>query len=626
MKMANLQQGSPEWHAHRAKHFNASDAPAMLGCSPYQSRRDLLRKCATGIEPEVDAATAARFANGHRLEAIARPLAEEIVGEPLYAVTGVSGRLSASFDGLTLGQEKGWEHKALNDALRFVFERDEELPLHYRVQMEHQMIVSGAAEVLFQCTKADGGGTITEEYHRWYQSDPALRQQILDGWDQFGRDLEAYQPKDAPPPAPVGVSPETLPALRIEVQGTVIFSNLVAFRETAITAIRGVNRSLTTDQDFADAELSVKWCREVETRIEAAKAHALSQTASIDELFRTLDAIADESRRVRLDLEREVKARKEEARAKIVAKGQQAIREHVGQVNRDLAPHSLPATAMPDLASAIKGKRSLRQMEDAVDSIVAATKISQDAIARVIRANVATYGRLAAGHEVLFPDLQAHIGKPADDFAELVQGRIARHQAAEEARRLREDVARAAREQADLAAAEAEAAARVERDRREAEERVQAVAKLDAADQPAEEPATLNLGEVCDRLGFTVSAGFVKDTLGITPAATVRRSVMFTERQFGEICGRLSIHARECANHWRIVKVIDDATTARELGQIGDQIAGAATVRELGQIGDRIDRDESDGYLTEAHADALRAAIDSRHQGIEPRKEVTNAP
>jgi predicted phage-related endonuclease len=38
------------------------------------------------------------------------------------------------------------------------------------------------------------------------------------------------------------------------------------------------------------------------TRLEAAKQHALSQTASIDALFRAMDEISAETRRVRLDL------------------------------------------------------------------------------------------------------------------------------------------------------------------------------------------------------------------------------------------------------------------------------------------------------------------------------------
>ncbi|WP_034930819.1 YqaJ viral recombinase family protein, partial [Candidatus Accumulibacter vicinus] len=116
MKIHELIQGSPEWQAYRASHFNASDAPTMMGCSPYKTRAQLLREMHTGVAGDIDIATKKRFDNGHRAEALARPLAEEFIGAELYPVTGSEGRLSASFDGLTLDESEGFEHKAMNDA------------------------------------------------------------------------------------------------------------------------------------------------------------------------------------------------------------------------------------------------------------------------------------------------------------------------------------------------------------------------------------------------------------------------------------------------------------------------------------------------------------------------------
>lgn len=87
MKTLNLQQGSPEWLAARAKMFTASEAPAMMGASPYMTRNELLHQKHTGIQKEVDAATQRVFDNGHRVEALARPIAEQIIGEELYPVT-----------------------------------------------------------------------------------------------------------------------------------------------------------------------------------------------------------------------------------------------------------------------------------------------------------------------------------------------------------------------------------------------------------------------------------------------------------------------------------------------------------------------------------------------------------
>ena len=139
----NLVQGSEAWHAYRATHFNASDAPAMLGISPYKTRTQLLHELHTGLAPEVDAATQSRFDAGHAAEAAARPIAEQEVGEDLYPVVGSEGKLSASFDGLTMDGRIVWEHKLMNVDLADSLSRGI-IPDSYRPQLEQQLMVSGA--------------------------------------------------------------------------------------------------------------------------------------------------------------------------------------------------------------------------------------------------------------------------------------------------------------------------------------------------------------------------------------------------------------------------------------------------------------------------------------------------
>src|SRR5690606_34215091 len=119
-------------------------------------------------------------------------------------------------------------------------------------------------------------------------------------------------------------------------------SNLTAFREHAMSVIGAIKTDLRTDQDFADADKTVKWCKEVEDRLQAAKQHALSQTASIDELFRTIDAIAEETRAKRLELDKLVKARKDAIRLEIKTTAEQAARKHLDAINQRLAPVTLP--------------------------------------------------------------------------------------------------------------------------------------------------------------------------------------------------------------------------------------------------------------------------------------------
>jgi len=586
MKTHDLIQGSPEWLAYRAQNFNASDAPAMMGCSPYKTRAELLREVHTGRPADVDVATQKRFDAGHRAEALARPLAEEIIGEELYPVTGSAGRLSASFDGLTLDETQGFEHKALNAEIRAAFDaawqqraEDPEagrfLPIYHRVQMEQQLHVSGAERILFMASEWGADGNLIEERHCWYYPDDELRANILRGWEQFERDLAAYVLPESAPAAPVGQAPEMLPALRIEITGAVTASNLAEFKASALGAIRAVNRDLQTDQHFADAEQAVKWCADVEQRLAAAKDHALSQTATIDALFKTIDDISSEARRVRLDLDKLVTRRKGELKDAEVARARDALSMHVLAVNAEISPARLQHVA--ELGAAIKGLKTLDSVRAKLDDAVAAEKVRLDTRAREIRENLTHCRAAGAGLEYLFADVATLVHKPADDFRTLVAARIDTHRAAE----ARKEAERQAAEAARIAAAEQRArdeAAAAERQRLEADARAAEQARQDEQDRedarrraldlerqaatvpapikmqivppsaPSQpEPATLNLGAICARLGFTVSAHFVGDVLGIQPAATDKRASLYTERQFGLICERIAAHVRTLA-------------------------------------------------------------------------------
>lgn len=539
MKQHDLSQGSPEWHAHRASHFNASDAPAMMGCSPYKTRTQLIHELHTGLTPEVDAATQRRFDDGHRFEALARPLAEQIIGEDLYPVVGTKGKLSASFDGLTMAEDVGFEHKSLNDQLRAALMSDagaDTLPLAYRVQMEQQCMVSGASRILFMASKW-AGEDLVEELHTWYEPDAELRASILSGWEQFELDVAAYVPTEAKVEA-VGRTPETLPALRIEVTGAVMASNLVAFKEHALAVFGGINRELTTDQDFADAEKTVKWCGDVEDRLAAAKRHALSQTESIDALFRAIDEISAEAKSTRLELDRLVKARKDQVRLEIVREGTTALAKHVESLNARLGKAYMPEQ-FGDFAGAIKGKRTVESMRDAVDSTLAKAKIAASAIADRIQANMALISEQAAEHAFLFPDEQVIVQKQPEDLDRLVKARIAEHAAAEQRKRDAEALAAAALQ---TAAAPPPAPAPITTTAAVAPLRATPITRPAAAAPAADAVPTLTLGQIKERLAPIHVTAEGLASLGFEAAGRQRAAVLYHEQSFPAICEALVAH------------------------------------------------------------------------------------
>lgn len=545
MKTHTLIQGSPEWHAYRASVWNASDAPAMMGCSPYKSREQLLQELATGVAEEITPEQQRRFNDGHRFEELARPLAEQIIGQELFPVTGssddvIGGRaLSASFDGLTMMEDVGFEHKSLNNDLRASIRRQgdvaDDLPLHYRVQMEQQLMVSGANRILFVASKWSGD-TLVEERHCWYYSDPALREQIRAGWAQLAADLAAWQPQ-ASEIKPSGKAPESLPALRIEVTGSVSASNLDEFKAHALAVFQGIKRDPSTDDEFADAEKTVKWCADVEARLAAAKEHALSQTADIDKLFKAIDDISAEARRVRLDLDKAVKARKEQIRVEIVTEHSSALQAHVDGLNNELCARWIvyPAVAFGE---DIKGKKTVASIREACGVALAEAKIMVNQQFDRLQANRAALVIDGRDWSSLFPDFATVGTKAPEDFEALAQLRINKHleaeRVAEAARQRAAEQAQAVIQQA-AAPAPAPAASVV---------KVEPAPWVEPAPASASEAATVKLGEICAHVGtgFSMTSAFVEQVLGIAPAKVDKAARLYTPTDERRIYAALRDH------------------------------------------------------------------------------------
>lgn len=449
-QILNIQQGSDEWARIRANRFTASEAAAVFGEHKYMSRSDLLHQKKCQPEKDVDPAKQRLFDKGHEAEAAARPIAEKIIGDDLFPVVldDEEGGFLASMDGLSTLGDIGWEHKLLSESLAQQIDSGE-LEEHYRIQMDQQFALSGADHILF--TASDG----TEENakHLWIERDEDRIKRLIAGWDQFEKDLAEYEPPKAKQEA-TGKAPEDLPAIRVEVSGGVTASNLGEFREHAMAVLQNINTELSTDQDFADAEKTVKWCGEVEKKLDAAKEHALSQTASIDELFRTLDSIKEEARQQRLALDKKVKARKQEVRDSIYQAACKQIQDHTDELTDDLGVALPPIDA--DIAGAMKGKKTVSSLQSAADEAVANAKISADEIARKIRGNLKIMQDHAPNHEFLFNDRNQIVTKDPEDFEALVKNRVMEYERAEEQRREREEQQRIEREERERQQREAE--------------------------------------------------------------------------------------------------------------------------------------------------------------------------
>ena len=184
-----LVQGTPAWHAHRAQFRNASESAAVMGLSPWQTPYQLWQVRTGRMEVPVTAP----MRHGTEMEPKARAAYEEQTGLIMQPLVLTDGDYSASLDGITLDSDlllevkcpyKGqsstlWQEVAVGD-----------VPEHYRIQVQHQLMVAGAA--LAHLWVFDGTKGLLVEIER----DEATVAAIRTAWDAF----QPFLDSDTPPP------------------------------------------------------------------------------------------------------------------------------------------------------------------------------------------------------------------------------------------------------------------------------------------------------------------------------------------------------------------------------------------------------------------------------------------
>lgn len=477
----DLIQGTPEWDAFRLNHFGASEAAAMLGLSKKVKRSELLRMKHTGIAKEFSDWVQENILNhGHEVEAMARPIIEDLIGESLYPVTFSYGDLSASCDGLTVGDDVAFEHKQFAAEL-FASVKAGVLPEEHMPQVQQIMLVTGAKLVVFVCSDGTPENFASMEIfqeHAWFAKLEA-------GWAQFKKDLANYTPP-APEQVVVAAPKAQLPAVMVRVDGALtVTDNLKEFGEQLAAYVATLNFNPQTDQDFADLDAAVKLLKRAEEEIDEREAGAMAQIEAVSRLRQIAASVRENARQPRLRGEKVVKSGKEERKVALVTAAAQSFAKHVAALQDEISAIRF-SPPIPIFGESTKGLKTISSIQDKIDTALANGKIVADQMATDIRMKLSWLDANAAEHRALLADLQQLIAKPFDDFKLAVTARIEAHKKAEyerleaerqkirieEAQRAEEAIAAAAREQQKQIAesqrkASAEAAAKIEADRKE---------------------------------------------------------------------------------------------------------------------------------------------------------------
>lgn len=157
MRKVDLKQGSPEWLEWRKNRITATEAPVLMGASPFVTPyKGWQRKVGLSPEPQVNA----HMLRGQRDEPIARELfiiEYDIPVEPCCIESEKHDFLGASLDGLSLCGKYLIEIKSQRTPST--------IPEYHYMQMQHQMLCSDQLiEKAFYVSHWDGVNTTFEVF------------------------------------------------------------------------------------------------------------------------------------------------------------------------------------------------------------------------------------------------------------------------------------------------------------------------------------------------------------------------------------------------------------------------------------------------------------------------------
>jgi putative phage-type endonuclease len=185
MKFVTAKQNTKEWREWRGKGLGASDAPAVMGESPWTSPFELwLQKTGLGERPPANEFQVAAMKRGTELEPIARAMFEKEIGAAFETVSAYSEQyefLRASFDGY---------NKDLNAILEIKCPGKDDhakalkgkVPTKYMAQLQQQLYISEARVCYYYSWdgKSDKGAIVEVKPDLNYQQ--KLLEAAIDFW------------------------------------------------------------------------------------------------------------------------------------------------------------------------------------------------------------------------------------------------------------------------------------------------------------------------------------------------------------------------------------------------------------------------------------------------------------
>ena len=208
--------------------------------------------------------------------------------------------------------------------------------------------------------------------------------------------------------------------LILKVTGEVQASNINEFNEKALAYIADINTNLVTDQDFAEAKQITKSCKIIEDRIENALQAAVMSMETVAEVRRIAGKLQIKLRETRLDLDKKVKSEEAKRKSEITSGAIERVNKHL---KNSKVQHAFSVDSIA-INGAIKNKRSLAKMQEAVDEAAVSQIFAIDELETLYLKNLATIQKTDKEYPGLFPDYKRIAISPTEVVEAQIDARV----------------------------------------------------------------------------------------------------------------------------------------------------------------------------------------------------------
>lgn len=230
--------------------------------------------------------------------------------------------------------------------------------------------------------------------------------------------------------------------LAIRITGAIESSNFDEYKDEMLLQIKRANRDLVTDEDFIEAAVVVKACKEGEDNIKEARHQAIASMEDVNRLYKAMDEISEQLRETRLNLGKKIKTEKENRRNELLDHEVDMIDDFVESIDFPqfrMLVRDIVTEIQKDLSDSMSGRSSLKSIKTHLQETTTAAMEGLTKTLEKIRNNDAMLTELSDGNLSLFPDRMALLLRDSTALQEIIVARVDRLKAEEETKRLNEE-------------------------------------------------------------------------------------------------------------------------------------------------------------------------------------------